>query len=179
MPRYVALIRGVNVGGKQKLPMAVFRELLASLGYADVRTHLNSGNAVFRADQHDTDVLAGQIEQAIADAAGLDVRCLVRSRDELQAVIADYPLGDRATEGSKTMAHFLSAAPEPALLAEHDPCTLDPDTIVLGDRVIYQWCPNGVLKAPPVGGFVEKRWRVRVTARNWNTVTKLAALLDD
>lgn len=75
------------------------------------------------------------------------------------------------------MAHFLSSAPKPELLEAHDPRTLDPHATALGDRVIYQWCPDGVLKAPPVGGYVEKHLGVAVTARNWNTVTKLGALL--
>lgn len=72
------------------------------------------------------------------------------------------------------MAIFLSATPSPALLQAHDPCALEPSTIALGHRVIYQWCPDGILQAPPAGGFAEKYLGVTVTARNWNTVTKLA-----
>jgi uncharacterized protein (DUF1697 family) len=75
------------------------------------------------------------------------------------------------------MALFLSKQPDPKLLKAHDPRSLAPEEIRLGDRVIYQWCPDGVLAAPAVGGFAEKYLDVTVTGRNWNTVTKLAALL--
>ncbi len=74
-------------------------------------------------------------------------------------------------------AHVLSAAPDPALLAEHDPVALDPQWARLGDRVIYQWCPDGLLQAPPVAAYAEKHLGVTVTARNWNTTTKLLDLL--
>jgi hypothetical protein len=75
------------------------------------------------------------------------------------------------------MVHILAARADPALLAEHDPTGTDPENSRLGDRVIYQWCPDGLLAAPPVGGIAEKRLGVAVTARNWNTLTKLADLL--
>ena len=81
--------------------------------------------------------------------------------------------------GSKLLVVFLSESPDPTLMAEHDPVELAPDRIRLGDRVIYQWCPDGILASPPVGGFVEKHWSVTTTGRNWNTVTKLATLLGE
>ena len=84
---------------------------------------------------------------------------------------------DVADNGSRMMALFLSAAPDPEAAAAHDPVALDPDRVRVGDRVIYQWCPDGVLKAPDVSAFVMKHWKVTVTGRNWNTVTKLADML--
>jgi uncharacterized protein (DUF1697 family) len=178
MARYVALLRGINVGRNKRLAMADLRDLLAGLGYTDVATHLNSGNAVFTHRATKPEKLAAQIEKAITDTAGMNVRCLVRSSDELRAVIDAHPLTAKATDGSKMMALFLSEAPDATLLAEFDPVNLDPDNVRIGDRVIYQWCANGILESPPVGGFVEKYLRVTVTGRNWNTITKLSALLD-
>ena len=176
VPRYVALLRGINVGRNKRVAMADLRELLAGLGYTGVRTHLQSGNAVFTAPRG---AHAARIEAAIADQLDLDVRCLIRTGPELRAVIDGHPLADVATDGSRMMALFLSATPDPALTAAHDPLALDPDRARLGDGVIYQWCPDGVLKAPPVGTTAEKQWKVSVTGRNWNTVTKLAELLDE
>jgi uncharacterized protein (DUF1697 family) len=83
-----------------------------------------------------------------------------------------------ATNGSKLMAHFLSEKPDPTLVKAHDPRSLAPEEIRLGDRVIYQWCPDGFMAAPAAGGFAEKYLGVTVTTRNWNTVTKLSALLE-
>ncbi|MGC9668317.1 DUF1697 domain-containing protein [Planosporangium sp. 12N6] len=177
MPRYVALLRGINVGGNKRIAMADLRSLLSDLGYGDVVTHLQSGNAVFSGPDAPTATVAGRIADGIADVLGLSVRCLVRTGAELRAVAAGNPLSDVAADGSRMLALFLSETPHPALLAAHDPTALAPAQVRLGDRVIYQWCPDGVLAAPPVSGFVEKHLGVAVTARNWNTVSKLTTLV--
>jgi uncharacterized protein (DUF1697 family) len=177
VPRYVALLRGINVGRAKRVAMADLRALLGELGYTAVKTHLNSGNAVFTADDSAPAEQATRIEAAIADRLGLDVRCVVLTADELRAIVDGHPFADVADNGSRMMANVLAAQPDPELLAEHDPIALDPENARLGDRVIYQWCPDGVLAAPPVGGFVEKHLSVAVTARNWNTITKLAEFL--
>jgi uncharacterized protein (DUF1697 family) len=172
---YVALIRGINVGGRQKLAMADLRAILSGLGCTGARTLLQSGNAVFGADGRAAGRLEEEIAAGIAATTGLVVRCLVREQAELDAVIAANPFG-HVTDGARLYAMFLSAQPDPGLVAEHDPAELDPGRIRLGDRVIYQWCPEGYSEAPQVAPYTEKRLGVAVTARNWNTVTKLAAL---
>lgn len=178
MPRYAVLLRGINVGGNKKVAMADLRRLLSGLGFIDVQTLLQSGNAVFGYRRTKPEGLARRIEGAIRDQLGLEVSCIVRSREEMQAVIADNPLPPAAEDGSKFLVVFLSGPPDPEQLAEHDPVELAPDRIRLGDRVIYQWCPDGILAAPAAGGFVEKYLSVTATGRNWKTVTKLGALLD-
>ena len=178
MTGYVALLRGINVGRAKQLPMADLRKLLTGLGYADVKTHLRSGNAVFTSTETDPATLQSDIEAAISEQLGMDVTCLVRDRHELATVIEAHPLKEVATNGSRMLVLFLSEPPDPNLLATYDPVALDPDGVRLGERVIYQWCPNGITEAPPVGAYAEKHLKVAVTARNWNTVTKLAELLD-
>jgi uncharacterized protein (DUF1697 family) len=178
MPRYVALLRGINVGRAKRVAMADLRDLLAALGYSEVRTHLQSGNAVLTGPDAAPSEHAARIEAAIGERLGLDVRCVVVTADELRGVVAGHPFADVATDGSRMMALFLSAVPDAGLLAAHDPVALDPERARLGHRVIYQWCPDGVLAAPPVAAFVEKHLGVHVTARNWNTVTKLATLVE-
>ncbi len=179
MTRYALLLRGINVGGRATIAMADLRALLTGLGCTEVRTLLQSGNAVVTVARGRSAQWAARIEQAISDRWGLTVRCLIRTAEELDAVIAGNPLAEVATNGSRMMALFLSASPDADLLATHDPVALSPEQISLGDRVIYQWCPDGVQAAPQVGPFVERKLKVTVTARNWNTVTKLAALLTD
>lgn len=178
MTRYVALIRGINVGGNQRLAMADLRRVLSRLGYAQVRTVLQSGNAVFDAHGAEPAALAAAIERAIADDLGMSVRCVVRSADAFRAVIERNPLREIATNGATLLALFLADEPDPRLQAEHDPAALAPGQVVVGEGVLYQWCPDGIAEAPPVGTLVEKHWRVAVTGRNWNTVMRLAALLD-
>jgi uncharacterized protein (DUF1697 family) len=177
MPKYAVFVRGINVGGKAKVPMAELRTLLSKLGFADVRTLLQSGNVVLSTPGA-AGTVARQIERGIKDTFQLEVSCLVWSRDQLRAVIDGNPLSDVATDGSKLMAFFLSDRPDPRRLAEHDPRLLAPDHIRVGDQVVYQWCPDGFLEAPAVGPFLEKRLGLRATARNWNTVTKLAAMFE-
>ncbi|MFC4949411.1 DUF1697 domain-containing protein [Pseudonocardia sp. GCM10023141] len=157
--------------------MADLRALLTDLGYTDVKTVLNSGNAVVTGRKADPTKQAAAIEAAITDKLGLDVRCLVLTTEHVRTIVDGHPFAEIADNGSRMMAHILAATPDAALLAEHDPVALDPDRAQLGDRVLYQWCPDGVLDAPQIATFAEKKLGVAVTARNWNTLTKLADLL--
>jgi uncharacterized protein (DUF1697 family) len=177
MTEYIALLRGINVGGKAKLPMAQLREALTAEGFTNVRTLLQSGNVVLHAARTTPEKLEVRLEKLIKDRFELNVPCLVRTGSELRDALAVNPLAELADDGSKMVVIFLSAEPDPALLAEHDPVALDPERIVRRGRVIYQWCPNGILEAPPVPAFVERNLKVKATARNWNTATKLQAML--
>jgi uncharacterized protein (DUF1697 family) len=177
MPRYVVLLRGINVGRAKQVAMADLKVLLEGLGYSDVRTHLRSGNAVLTGAAADPVEQEKRVEAAIDKELGMNVRCVVLAEDDLRAIVAGHPFADKATNGSRMMAHVLGARPDDKLVAERDAVALDPENARLGERVIYQWCPDGLLKAPPVGGFAEKNWKVTVTARNWNTMTRLLELL--
>jgi uncharacterized protein (DUF1697 family) len=177
MPRYAVLLRGINVGKAKQVAMADLRTLLEGLGYSDVRTHLRSGNAVLTGPDADPVEQEKRIEAAIDKKLGMDVRCVVLAADELRAIVDAHPFPDTATNGSRMTAHVLGSRPDPERVAEHDAVALDPDNARMGDRVIYQWCPDGILQAPPVGTYAEKNWKVTVTARNWNTMSKLVDLL--
>lgn len=157
--------------------MEDLRAILGRLGHADVKTHLNSGNVVFTSRSENPLQLAREIEQALNETLGISVRCLIRTGTELSAVIDGNPLIEVGTDGSRMLALFLSEQPDAAMLAAHDPSMLGPEEIRVGDRIVYQWCPNGILAAPNVSAFLEKHWKVAVTARNWNTVTRLSELL--
>lgn len=166
--------------------MGSLRELLSGLGLTEVRSHLQSGNAVFGADQTPEAELALRIEAALTRELGLTVRCLLRTANELREVVAGNALLAIASNPSWMMALLLSAAPDLQLLAAHDPRALAPEQIQVGERVIYQWGPQGVSNqwgpqgvsnAPPLGPFVERHLKVAATARNWKTVTKLAWML--
>ena len=179
MPRYVALLRGINVGRNNRLSMATLRDLLAAAGHKDVRTHLQSGNALFSSQKRNPARFAGEIEARITQRLGLNIRCLILSGDELHAVVDGNPLLDVASDGSRMLALFMLETPDLSLLAAHDPAELGRDQIRIGHRVVYQWCPDGFLAAPNVGAFLEKHLKVTVTARNWNTITRLSAMLDE
>jgi uncharacterized protein (DUF1697 family) len=177
--RKVALLRGVNVGGHQKVPMAHLRELLGELGYGDVRTHLQSGNAVFSAPGTPPERAAREIEGQLTRSLGLDVRVLVRTAQELARVVAANPLPEAVAEPSRLLVTFLSAPLASELLRELDPGDFEPDRFGVGEREVYVWCPEGVRAITLSYAFWEKRFGVVATARNWNTVTRLAALAEE
>lgn len=177
--RHVALLRGVNVGGNNRVPMATLRELMHDLGYAGVRTHLQSGNAVFSAPRTPPERAAQEIEEQLARRLALNVRVLVRSGQELARVVATNPLPQAVSEPARLLVNFLSAAPDPELLGELAPADFEPDLFGVGEREIYVWCPEGVRATRLSYAFWEKRLGVTATARNWNTVTRLLALTEE
>jgi len=175
--RYVVLLRGVNVGKAKRVAMADLRALLADLGYTAVRTHLNSGNVVLTGDEDAPAAHAARIEAGIRDRLGLDVRCAVLTADELRAIVDGHPFAGVADNGSRMMAYVYVTPVDPALVAGHLPVPQDPERARVGDRAVYQWCPDGLMAAPDLGPYIRGHLGTEVTARNWNTIGKLAELI--
>jgi uncharacterized protein (DUF1697 family) len=173
---HVAVLRGINVGGHNKVPMAELRALLTGLGYTDVRTHLQSGNVVFRAPGT---AVPGELGAAIADGIvaelGVSVAVLVRTAAELRDVVAANPLPTH--EPARLLVLFLDPAIDPAGLAV-DRERYAPEQFAVRPGEIYLYCANGILESALVKEFSDRRLGCAVTARNWNTVTRLAELLD-
>lgn len=173
----MALLRGINVGGHNRVPMAELRALVEGLGHTEVRTHLQSGNVIFTSAR-DPGRIATEIEEGLVQRLGLGIRVLVRTRDELAEVVAANPLGFVATEAARHFVGFLSAAPDPQRVAALEPADHEPDQFRVLGREIYLWCPGGARDTRFTNAFVERRLGVTATARNWNTVTRLLALAD-
>jgi uncharacterized protein (DUF1697 family) len=169
---YVALLRGVNVGGHNRIAMPELRQLLDSLGHTDVATHLQSGNAVFRSGRRPTQ-LATEIEAAIAERCGLDVTVFVRSRAELDGVVRANPLPEAAAEPSKLLVAFLSATPARGRAEALEQEWSGPEQVRGGDGVLYVWYREGVGRSKLTNALLDRRLGVETTSRNWNTVTKL------
>ncbi len=169
MTRHIALLRGINVGRARRVAMADLRDLLADLGYTDVKTHLMSGNALVTSPKS-TRTVAREIEQAV-ERLGSGVKVVVRNRTELAKVVAANPFEHVATDGSKLHVGFLSARPEAARVRELDPAGYAPDQFEVIGQQVYQWCPNGFQDTQLSTGFWEKRLGVTATMRNWNTRT--------
>lgn len=177
--RHVALLRAVNVGGRNRIAMADLRELLEGLGYGEVRTHLQSGNAVFTAAAAPSpEQLAREIEGALAAEIGLAAKVLVRTRPELARAIAANPLLDVAEDHARLLVTFLSHVPDPEALTALTPAEFEPDVFAFGEREIYTWYPQGVRATKLSNAFWERRLGVVASARNWNTVTRLLELMD-
>lgn len=180
MARRIALLRGINVGGNRKLPMARLRELLAELGHGAVRTYVQSGNVVFTAADPDATpaALAAGIERAIADTFGFDCAVTIRTRDELAEVIAADPFVGIADHPSRYHVLFLAAAADPSRLEEIDRAAFEPERFALRGRELYLWTPEGIGRSPLAQALTERRLGVAATARNWRTVTTLLTIAD-
>jgi uncharacterized protein (DUF1697 family) len=179
MARQIALLRGINVGGRRKVPMAGLRELMSELGYEDVRTYVQSGNVVFTGPDAAPEKVARRLEQAIETTFGFDVAVVVRSRDELAAVVRADPLGDEATDPGKYLVSFLSDEVDPDHLADIDLEEFAPETFRLDGRELYLWLPDGVHSSRLAKALTDKRLGTTATSRNWRTVEKLLALADE
>jgi uncharacterized protein (DUF1697 family) len=177
MNRFAALLRGVNVGGHRKLPMTALRALLEKLGATEVSTYLQSGNAVFSHPQADAEALATQIENAIAKAHAFDVPVMLRTARELERVVARNPFPEVAASPKLLHVAFLSAPVEKKALAALDPERFLPDRFEVDGAHLYLWYPRGAGQTKLTGDIIERQTGARATARNWNTVLALQALL--
>jgi uncharacterized protein (DUF1697 family) len=163
----------VNVTGNSKVAMADLRVWLADLGYTDVRTHLNSGNAVFTAPEEPAERIAAAIEDDLTARLGREIPVVVRTAAELAAVVEGNPLEVR--DPAKLAVAFLAGVPASERLRALKPAEFAPDEVGLGESVLYLYFPHGQGRSTLVP-TLEKRLGVPATVRNWNTVTKLRAL---
>jgi uncharacterized protein (DUF1697 family) len=171
----VALLRAVNLGPTRRVPMARLREVLDDRGHGPVRTHLASGNVILDSALTEAE-LAREISQAIEEEFALDVPVVIRTGEEMAAVVAGDPFADVATDLSRYSVTFLNEAPDPAKV-DALPSAEGGEYLVAG-RELYLWLPDG-LAGSPMGTWKWDRLLggVQGTNRNWNTVTKLAALM--
>jgi uncharacterized protein (DUF1697 family) len=177
MTRQIVLLRGINLASRRRVDMAELRDLLAGLGYSDVRTFLQSGNAVLTSKEKGGR-LERRLERELATKLGLETQVFVRTRDELADVIERNPLGDVADNPSRYMVSFLSAEPDRKVVRELAAVDVAPERFVISGREVYAWYPDGFRNSRLGKVLTEKRLGVSATARNWNTVTKLLALAD-
>jgi uncharacterized protein (DUF1697 family) len=173
----VALLRGINVGRNKRVAMSDLRELMKGLGYADPVTHLQSGNIVFTGTRESSARVAAKLEAEIAKKLGMQVSVVVRSRDELAAVVANNPMPEHTGDPKRFMVTFLSDKPAAGRIDGVDPAEYEPDRFALVGQEVYLWFAEGLL-ASRIGGidFWEKRLGVTATTRNWRTVTRLLEL---
>ena len=176
MTRYVALLRAVNLGSHKKISMPDLRTLLTALGYADVATYLQSGNAVFTADEPRAEAVAARIEEGLTADLGLTTEVILRTAERLRRVVEDNPLP--VGDPTKLSVWFLQAAPPPGWLDGLDLAAFAPEEMRAGEPDLYLGLPNGTGRAKlPVA--LGRRLKVPATMRNWRTVTNLLSLAED
>ncbi len=177
MTSYVALLRGINVGGKNKVPMAKLKDVFAGLGHEDVVTYIQSGNVVFTSSVK-PDQAARDLAAAIQQELGLVVPVVLRTRAELARVIKANPYLSSAEDESMLHVVLLADKPTAAAIAKLDPDRSAPDEFTVKGREIFMLLPNGMGRTKLTIDYFEKRLDTTGTARNWRTVNKLLDLMD-
>jgi uncharacterized protein (DUF1697 family) len=178
MARHIALLRGINLGSRNRVAMPRLREALESAGFEDVKTYLQSGNIVLTSTLRPNRV-AGEIESLIADQFKLKIKVVVRTRNELAAVVKRNPLGKVAKDPKRYQVSFLDAAPKPDVVKRLSEAAVPPEQFKHVGRELYAWHPKGVARSKLWAQLAGKNLGVTATARNWTTVTKLLELADD
>jgi uncharacterized protein (DUF1697 family) len=177
VPQFVVLLRGVNVGKGNRISMAAFRELLETRGFSDVRTILNSGNAVFRSSARSTASLAKAIGAELQETVGIGVVAVVKSSSEFLAAVADNPLAFPENHHSRFLVAFSQSEAAAQGLSALRPVLAPPEQFHIGRHAAYLHCAGGILESKAGSALLGKLGR-EVTTRNWATVLKLKALLD-
>jgi len=173
--RYVALLRGINVGKAKRVSMADLRAAVESLGYRDVRTLLNSGNVVFSGSDEDVDRVARSIEATIESEFGFTSRVVVLTAEELAAIVRENPIVDRCADPSRFLVAVFRSPVETSSVQHLLTQDWEPSALALVGRAAYLWCADGILDSPLSVAF-GKAAGDRATARNWTTMLKLNAL---
>jgi uncharacterized protein (DUF1697 family) len=171
--RWVALLRGINVGKARQVGMPRLAEVLTAAGYGDVRTHLRSGNVLLTSPLGEEE-LAAALAGIIEAEFGFAVPVVLRTGAELAAVLTHDPLGPSVTDPSRYSVTFLPAPPDPARVAVLPPP--DGGEHAVHGRELYLWLPEGMARSPMATWPWDRLLGVAGTNRNWNTVRKLAEL---
>jgi uncharacterized protein (DUF1697 family) len=175
VPRYVVLLRGVNLAGRNRVSMPVLRETLADEGFEDVVTHLQSGNVVLTTRKSAKAVATG-VERVLADRFGLETSVLVRTRAQLAAVVKRNPLAKLAKDPKRLLVTFVDGRPKADVLRKLEATAAGGEQVVLEAGELYAWHPKGVGRSKLAALMSGKGLGVPATARNWDTVTKLLEL---
>ena len=176
MPRLIALLRGINLAGRNRVSMPELRSALEDAGYKNVATLVQSGNIVLSSSKKPATV-AREIGAVVADL-GVDCAVVVRTRDELADVIERNPIPEGASKPKLLQVTFFSSEPDAALVEKLVGQDYGDERLEVSGREAYAWHPGGIHKSK-LARELGKGLRADGTARNWNTVTKLLELADD
>ena len=179
MPVIISMLRGVNVGGHNKIKMDALRELYQSLKLRDPQTYVQSGNVVFATDEKDLVALAKRIQNGIERSHGFNPYVILRTTAELRAAIAKNPFAKRrGIEPNRLLVTFLAADPGHAIREQVLKIKCEPEEIRANGRELYIYFPNGMARPKLSFATLERTLKISGTGRNWNSVTKLLEMAE-
>ena len=172
MKTYVALFRGLNVGGSGILPMKELVFLLENIGLRNVETYIQSGNAIFESEEEDGSLLSSRITAAIKESHGFEPYVLLLRPEDMENVVESNPFPEAESEPKTLHVHFLVSMPEHPDLEALDGIKGERERYVLKDGVFYLHAPDGLGRSK-LAANTEKLLGVPTTSRNWRTVSKV------
>ena len=173
---HIALLRGINVGGKNRLPMKDLAAMFVDAGCEGVRTYIQSGNVVFRADPTLADEMPTLISASIERQFGYEITVVTRSAPDIEAVVRANPYIEAGAEADKLHVVFLADAPDAERIEGLDPDRSPPDEFVVRGREVYLHCPDGMARSKLTNAWFDSQLSTVSTMRNWKTVSKLLEL---
>jgi len=174
--RYVALLRGINVGGKNMIKMETLRATFENLGFENVKSYINSGNLAFDTKKNNDTKLAAKIHDAIKKDFGFDISVMVRSMDEINEIVKNNPFDGQFDNHKNLHVFFLDSEPSNGHKEMIDSIDNDNERIEVCGRTLYCLLKISILDSAVGKGFIDKKLKIPATARNWRTVMKLAEM---
>jgi uncharacterized protein (DUF1697 family) len=175
--KYVALMRGINVGGKNMLPMVDLAKMFVAAGCGEVRTYIQSGNVIFCAERELAEFVAEAIAKQIAKKFKIQVPVVVRSEKELEEIVANNPFIKPGAAGDNLHVMFLADLPERERVAGLDVKRSSPDEFIVRGREIFLKLPNGAGRSKLTNAYFDSKLKTVSTSRNWRTVLKLVEMM--
>ncbi len=173
---HIALLRGINVGGRNKLPMKDLVAMFVDAGCDEVQTYIQSGNVLFRADSSLAEDIPSLISAAILSGFGYQVPVVTRTARELREIVEANPFAERVADASKLLVLFLADRPDRERIASLDPNRSPDDEFTVLGREVYLHCPGGVARTRFTNDYFDSTLATTSTGRNWRTVGKLLEL---
>ncbi len=172
--KYISILRGINVSGKNKIIMTDLKALYESLGYKNVVTYIQSGNVIFETNKKNTVKIIEAIEQQYEFHVPIEIRTSL----EMKNVIKHCPFGkvDLSKDGTKVLVTFLNEVPDKNKMSKLLGKVFLPEKMIVHGREVYLFCPNGYGESKFSNVFIEKNIDVSATTRNWKSVHKLYEL---
>jgi len=178
MTSYVAMLRGINVSGRNRLAMAELRALVVAVGGTGVQTYIQSGNAVFQSRRASSS-LVGLLEKELESTLGSHVPVLLRTGQELASVLDSNPFVRPGHDTGSLHVTFMGAVPDPEVVVAAGKRKADRDEFQVVGREVYLLCPNGYGNTKLTNAFFEKKLGSEATTRNWKTVNKLVEMTQE
>lgn len=179
MTTYISILRGINVGGHRKILMAELRKMYEQLGFSQVKSYIQSGNMVFKSDKKtSSQELEILIEKSIKETFGHEVPVLIRTSEEWEIAIETNPFLNEESNTNKLFITFLSESPSSELKDELSNMDFSPDKLETIDKCVYLYCERKYHETKMTHSLIERKLKVKATARNWKTIMKLKELCD-